>query len=97
MNSFVDKVIGTKISQNSVRNLVSQLASAVLILASLYFAMTILKFDDALKAIISAAGISNIVIDLKIKDTLSNTIYGVILSFRNNLNIGNWLKNNWLF
>jgi small conductance mechanosensitive channel len=56
--------------------------------------MTILKFDDTLKAIVSAAGISGIVIGLALQGTLSNTISGVILSFRQNLNIGNWIETN---
>ncbi|WP_373943083.1 mechanosensitive ion channel family protein [Polaribacter sejongensis] len=56
--------------------------------------MTVLKFDDTLKAIISAAGVSGIVIGLALQGTLSNTISGVVLSFRQNLNIGNWVETN---
>ncbi|WP_166382476.1 MULTISPECIES: mechanosensitive ion channel family protein [unclassified Polaribacter] len=94
MNSIVNKTIGKKISQKSVRDLVSRVASALTILLGLYFAMTILKFDDTLKAIVSAAGVSGIVIGLALQGTLSNTISGVVLSFRQNLNIGNWIETN---
>ena len=94
MNSIVNKTIGKKIKQKSVRDLVSRVASALTILTGLYLAMTILKFDDTLKAIVSAAGISGIVIGLALQGTLSNTISGVILSFRQNLNIGNWIETN---
>ena len=74
--------------------MVSRLASAVIFLIGMYFAMTILKFDDTLKTIISAAGVSGIVIGLALQGTLSNTISGVVLSFRKNLNIGNWVETN---
>lgn len=94
MNSIVNRVIGKRISQKSVRDLVSRLASAVTILVGLYLAMTVLKFDDTLKTLVSAAGVSGIVIGLALQGTLSNTISGVVLSFRKNLNIGNWVETN---
>ena len=94
MNSIVNKTIGKKIKQKSVRDLVSRFASAITILVGLYLAMTVLKFDDTLKTIVSAAGVSGIVIGLALQGTLSNTISGVVLSFRKNLNIGNWVETN---
>ena len=92
MNKIVNRTIGRKISQKSVRDLVSRVASAITILVGLYLAMTVLKFDDTLKTIVSAAGVSGIVIGLALQGTLSNTISGVVLSFRKNLNIGNWVE-----
>jgi len=94
INTFITKNLGKKIKQESVRNLVSRVASAFIFLTGLYLAMTVLKFDDTLKAIISAAGVSGIVIGLALQGTLSNTISGVVLSFRENLNIGNWIETN---
>ncbi|KGL63818.1 mechanosensitive ion channel family protein [Polaribacter sp. Hel1_85] len=94
INTFISKTLGKKIKQESVRNLVSRVASAFIFLTGLYIAMTVLKFDDTLKAIISAAGVSGIVIGLALQGTLSNTISGVVLSFRQNLNIGNWVESN---
>ncbi|PQJ81700.1 mechanosensitive ion channel family protein [Polaribacter glomeratus] len=94
INKFIANNLGEKIKQKSVRNLVSRVASAIIFLTGLYMAMTILKFDDTLKAIISAAGISGIVIGLALQGTLSNTISGVVLSFRKNLNIGDWIETN---
>ncbi|MFK8061390.1 MAG: mechanosensitive ion channel family protein [Polaribacter sp.] len=94
INNLISKTLGKKIKQESVRNLVSRIASAIIFLTGLYIAMTVLKFDDTLKAIISAAGVSGIVIGLALQGTLSNTISGVVLSFRQNLNIGNWIETN---
>jgi small conductance mechanosensitive channel len=94
ISNFVSKTLAGKIKQKSVRNLVSRIVSAVIFLLGLYFAMTILKFDDTLKTIVSAAGVSGIVIGLALQGTLSNTISGVVLSFRKNLNIGNWVETN---
>ncbi|WP_397446036.1 mechanosensitive ion channel family protein [Polaribacter sp. R77954] len=94
ISTLVNKAIGGKIKQESVKNLVSRVASAVIFLLGLYFAMTILKFDDTLKTIVSAAGVSGIVVGLALQGTLSNTISGIVLSFRKNLNIGNWVETN---
>lgn len=94
INSLISKTLQKKIKQESVRNLISRLSSAFIFLTGLYIAMTVLKFDDTLKAIVSAAGVSGIVIGLALQGTLSNTISGVVLSFRQNLNIGNWVETN---
>lgn len=94
INNLISKTIGKKIEQKSVRNLVSRVASAFIFLTGLYIAMTVLKFDDTLKTIVSAAGVSGIVVGLALQGTLSNTISGVVLSFRKNLNIGNWIETN---
>lgn len=94
ISNLVNKSIGGKIKQESVKNLVSRVTSAVIFLLGLYFAMTILKFDDTLKTIVSAAGVSGIVVGLALQGTLSNTISGIVLSFRKNLNIGNWVESN---
>lgn len=94
ISNFVYKIIGNKIKQESVRSLMSRISAAVIFLIGLYFAMTVLKFDDTLKTIISAAGISGIVVGLALQGTLSNTVSGIVLSFRKNLNIGNWVETN---
>ena len=94
MSSVVEEFMGKRIRQKSVRNLVAKVASAIVILVGLYLAMTILKFDETLKTIIGAAGVSGIVIGLALQGTLSNTISGVVLSFRKNLNLGNWVETN---
>lgn len=94
INNFISNNLRNKIKQESVRNLVSRVSSAIIFLLGLYIAMTVLKFDDTLKTIVSAAGVSGIVVGLALQGTLSNTISGVVLSFRQNLNIGNWVETN---
>ncbi|NVK53780.1 MAG: mechanosensitive ion channel family protein [Flavobacteriaceae bacterium] len=94
INSLISKAIGNKIKQESVKNLVSRITSACIFLFGLYIAMTVLHFNDTLKAIVSAAGVSGIVVGLALQGTLSNTVSGVVLSFRKNLNIGNWVETN---
>lgn len=94
IDKLISRLLEKKIEQESVRNLISRFSSAFIFLAGLYLAMTVLKFDDTLKAIVSAAGVSGIVIGLALQGTLSNTISGVVLSFRQNLNIGNWVETN---
>ena len=94
ISKLISKLIEGRIKQKSVRNLVSRIVSAFVFLIGLYIAMTVLKFDDTLKTIVSAAGVSGIVVGLALQGTLSNTISGVVLSFRKNLNLGNWVETN---
>lgn len=94
ISSLVEKLLAGRIKQRTVKNLVSRIVSAIVFLVGLYIAMSVLKFDDTLKTIISAAGVSGIVVGLALQGTLSNTISGVVLSFRKNLNLGNWVETN---
>ncbi|WP_309477259.1 mechanosensitive ion channel family protein [Tenacibaculum aquimarinum] len=63
-------------------------------MAGLFIALNILNLDEALTSLLTTAGIAGAVIGLSLQGTLSNTISGIVLSFRERIKIGNWVETN---
>ncbi|MBT8256205.1 MAG: mechanosensitive ion channel family protein, partial [Bacteroidia bacterium] len=80
--------------QTSVTKLIARTASVVVILVGLFLALGALNLGKTLTALISAAGVSGLVIGLALQGTLSNTFSGIVLSFRKNIQLGNWVETN---
>ncbi len=81
-------------SQNSVTKLIARAASVVVVLVGLFLALGALNLGKTLTALISAAGVSGLVIGLALQGTLSNTFSGIVLSFRKNIRLGDWVETN---
>ncbi len=88
------KITYKRIRQTSVSQLISRTASVVVVLTGLFLALAALNLGKTLTTMLSAAGISGIVIGLALQGTLSNLISGVVLSFRKNVSLGNWIETN---
>jgi small conductance mechanosensitive channel len=54
--------------------------------------MSVLKLNDVVQGIIAAAGISGLVIGLALQGSMSNVISGIILSFREEVRVGDWIE-----
>lgn len=88
------KLIYKKIHKTSITRLIARFSSVIIVSLGLFLTLNILNLSGTLKTILSAAGISGLVIGLALQGTLSNTISGIILSFRKNIKIGNWIETN---
>lgn len=88
------KVTNRQIKQVSVSKIVARGASIVIVLAGLFLALGALNLGQALTGLLTGAGISGLVIGLALQGTLSNTISGIVLSFRKNIRIGDWIETN---
>lgn len=88
------KLIYNKIQQTSVTLLIARFASVVVVLAGLFLALGAMNLGKTLTGVLSAAGITGLVIGLALQGTLSNMISGIILSFRKNIQMGNWIETN---
>ncbi len=88
------KLIYKRIKQTSITKLIARSASVLIVLAGLFLALAALNLGKALTSILAGAGVSGLVIGLALQGTLSNTISGIVLSFRNNIQIGNWIETN---
>jgi small conductance mechanosensitive channel len=64
------------------------------VLVGLFLALSALNLGKSVTGLLTGAGISGIVIGLALQGTLSNTIAGVVLSFRKNIKLGNWIETN---
>ncbi|MBW2938615.1 mechanosensitive ion channel family protein [Aureisphaera sp. CAU 1614] len=88
------KVASRKGSQDSVTKLIARSFSVIVVLLGLFLALGALNLGKTLTALISAAGVSGLVIGLALQGTLSNTFSGIVLSFRKNIRIGDWVETN---
>lgn len=88
------KVAYKRGKQNSATKLLARTASVTVVLLGLFLALGALNLGKTLTALISAAGVSGLVIGLALQGTLSNTFSGVVLSFRKNIRLGDWIETN---
>ena len=86
------KATKRSIEQVSVQRLVARVFSIVVVLLGLFLALGALNLSKTLTGLLSAAGVSGIVIGFALQGTLANTVSGIVLSFRKNLALGNWIE-----
>ncbi|NNC69733.1 MAG: mechanosensitive ion channel family protein [Flavobacteriaceae bacterium] len=89
---YTVKLIDKRIEQDSVVKLIARFTSILVVLAGLFLALSALNLGKSLTGLLTGAGISGIVIGLALQGTLSNTISGIVLSFRNNIRLGHWIE-----
>ncbi|WP_105981511.1 mechanosensitive ion channel family protein [Nonlabens agnitus] len=88
----IQKVLQNKVSQASVRRLAGKAVAIVVVLGGIFIAMSVLQLNDAVQGIIAGAGISGLVIGLALQGSMSNVISGIILSFRKQVRVGDWIE-----
>lgn len=88
------KLLYKKVKQNAVTKLIARLTASVVVLAGLFLALSALNLGKSITGLLTGAGISGIIIGLALQGTLSNTIAGIVLSFRKNIKLGNWIETN---
>ncbi len=88
------KISRRQIKQVSISKLVARGASIIIVLLGLFLALGALNLGKALTGLLTGAGISGLVIGLALQGPLSNTISGIVLSFRKNIRIGDWIETN---
>lgn len=90
----VSKLIYKRIDQTAVTRLIARTSSILVVLLGLFLALGALNLSKSLNGLLAGAGISGLVIGLALQGTLSNTFSGIVLSFRKNLRVGNWIATN---
>lgn len=93
-NKIVFKLTSKQVKQQSVINIISKLTSVVVIMFGIFLALGILDLSKTLTSLITGAGVLGLVIGLALQGTLSNTISGIVISFRDKIQIGNWVETN---
>ena len=86
------KLIHGRVKQQAVSKLIARVVAVFVVLAGLFLALSVLNLGESISGLLTGAGISGIVIGLALQGTLSNTISGIVLSFRENIRIGNWIE-----
>lgn len=88
------KLLGNRVKQKSVSNIIARLTTVVIVMLGLFLALGILNLSQTLTSLITGAGVLGLVIGLALQGTLSNIISGIVISFREKIQIGNWVETN---
>ncbi|HKJ06428.1 MAG TPA: mechanosensitive ion channel family protein [Flavobacteriaceae bacterium] len=91
---LLKKAINKRINKKSVTNLIARTGSVLIILIGLFLALSALNLSKSITGLLTGAGISGIIIGLALQESLSNSIAGIILSFRKNIRLGDWIDTN---
>lgn len=94
VSKFMEKLVSRRVEQKSISLVVSRIASVITVLVGLFLALGILNLSQALTSLLAGAGVVGLVVGLALQGTLSNTVSGIVLSFRNRIRIGNWVETN---
>lgn len=94
ISRWVGKLVSKKVPQQSISNLIASITTVVIVLLGLFLALNIMNLSNAVMSLLTGAGVAGLVIGLALQGTLSNTISGVVLSFRKNVRLGDWVETN---
>ncbi len=94
LQKYLDKILKRFIKQASIRSLIVNIASLIIILAGVFLALAILNLDGTLQSLLAGAGVAGIAISLALQGTLSNTFSGIFIAIKNELNVGNYIESN---
>ncbi len=89
---FTKKIIKRRVHKDSIANIIAKTTATIIVLTGLFLALGVLNLSETLKSLLTGAGIAGIVIGMALQGTLSNTIAGVVLSFRDKIRIGDWVE-----
>ena len=94
LENWSNKALKKVIKQASIRSLISNVLSIVIIAFGLFLALGILNLDEVLKSLLAGAGVAGLAIGLALQGTLANTFSGIFLAIKDVLNVGDWVETN---
>lgn len=94
ISKLVDKILANTKLQASMKNLLSKLASIVVVLLGLFLVLGILNLSKALNTILAGAGVVGLAVGLALQGALANTYSGIVLSFIKHIKFGDWIESN---
>lgn len=94
VKKIVTKLVSRKIEQDSISNIIGKVSAIAVVVAGLLLALGILDLSKTLSSLLAGAGVVGLAIGLALQGTLSNTFAGLVLSFKQKIEIGNWVETN---
>ncbi|WP_299228191.1 mechanosensitive ion channel family protein [uncultured Psychroserpens sp.] len=94
VNKLAYKLVSKKVKQESISSMIARISAVSVVLIGLFLALGILDLSKTLTSLLTGAGVAGLVIGLALQGTLSNTIAGIVISFRKKIQIGNWVETN---
>jgi small conductance mechanosensitive channel len=86
------KVLFRKVTQETVRQMLSRIVYGTVILIGFFIALGVLQLDKVLTSVLAGAGVVGLAIGLALQGTLSNTFSGLMLSFLPKVRIGDYIE-----
>ncbi|MEZ4792856.1 MAG: mechanosensitive ion channel family protein [Gelidibacter sp.] len=93
-NRITHRLTSRHVKQQSIINIIAKLTSITVVMVGIFLALGVLDLSKTLTSLITGAGVLGLVIGLALQGTLSNTISGIMISFREKIQIGNWVETN---
>ena len=87
-----NKVLFRKISEESVKQMLSRILYATVLLIGFFIALGVMQLDKVLTSVLAGAGVVGLAIGLALQGTLSNTFSGLMLSFLPKVRIGDFIE-----
>ena len=94
LQSWSNKALKRVIKQASIRGLISNVLSIIIISFGLFLALGVLNLDEVLRSLLAGAGVAGLAIGLALQGTLANTFSGIFLAIKDVLNVGDWVETN---
>lgn len=94
LDGWANKAMKKVIKQASIRGLISNVLSIIIIALGLFLALEVLNLDEVLKSLLAGAGVAGLAIGLALQGTLANTFSGIFLAVKDVLNVGDWVETN---
>lgn len=94
VNKVIYRLVSKRVEQKSISTIIARISSVSVVLVGLFLALGILDLSKTLTSLLTGAGVAGLVIGLALQGTLSNTIAGIVISFRKKIQLGNWVETN---
>lgn len=91
---YLNKILRRVVKQASIRGLITNIVSILVIVLGVFLALAILNLDGTLKSLLAGAGVAGLAISLALQGTLSNTFSGIFIAIKDELNVGDYIESN---
>lgn len=91
LKKLAHDVLFRKVSDESIKQVLSRLIYSVVLIIGFFVALGILQLDKVLTSILAGAGVMGLAIGFALQGTLSNTVSGFMLSFQPKVRIGDYI------
>lgn len=92
MKKLSHKVLFRKMSDESIKQVMSKLIYAIVMLIGFFIALGVMQLDKVLTSVLAGAGVMGLAIGFALQGTLSNTVSGFMLSFQPKVRIGDFIE-----
>ncbi len=94
LHHWIYRLLKRRFKQESIRSLIANFASIIVIALGLFLSLSIMNLDKALTSILAGAGVAGLAIGLALQGTISNTFSGIFLAVKDIMNIGDFIQTN---